>query len=414
LPAATEPDTAGYEVKNPGASQEVSKYYFAGASRIAVRKYTVPVSMALEYTLADHLGSASITTDKDGVKVSEIRYKPWGEVRYSSSVLPTRYTFTGQYSYVGDAATGLGNNGFGLMFYNARWLDNSIGRFTQPDTAVAGGVQGYDRYAYVSNNPVRYNDPTGHDCSDPEDPTPTCDSGNNGGGITPPPPPEDPVELTTGKDFCRTDDYGTRCYNGTMMSDLYNYYLNTKGWWNGGLLNNFSYEKFLGLMMMYEMGSATGAEEYLIQAAALQIWGDSSGTGGHQPYCTSVCINGMFNFLAIYSQSAQKRYDEIFRNAPPGYDPQLDFAYDPNLTPGVWNQQVLSEHLKYFNEKASSIGSSILNVDANSELRVYTNNKPYHWGNYGGNYDAIYHSGNFYVFSANQRALVGESPLPIP
>jgi YD repeat-containing protein len=63
--------SAGYEVKNPGASQEVSKYYFAGASRIAVRKYTVPQSMSVEYTLADHpstssgqvLGSASITTD---------------------------------------------------------------------------------------------------------------------------------------------------------------------------------------------------------------------------------------------------------------------------------------------------------------------------------------------------------------
>jgi len=27
----------------------------------------------------------------------------------------------------------------------------------------------------VLNNPVRYNDPSGHMCSDPEDPTPTCD-----------------------------------------------------------------------------------------------------------------------------------------------------------------------------------------------------------------------------------------------
>jgi len=30
----------------------------------------------------------------------------------------------------------------------------------------------------VLNNPIRYNDPTGHVCSDPDDPTPSCESGN--------------------------------------------------------------------------------------------------------------------------------------------------------------------------------------------------------------------------------------------
>ncbi len=35
-------------------------------------------------------------------------------------------------------------------------------RFAQADALVPGGVQGYDRYAYVNNNPVRYADPTGH------------------------------------------------------------------------------------------------------------------------------------------------------------------------------------------------------------------------------------------------------------
>ena len=62
--------------------------------------------MKVEYVLSDHLGSTSITTDKLGAKVSEMRYKPWGEVRYtwtkSQTTTPTyslsRYTFTGQYS----------------------------------------------------------------------------------------------------------------------------------------------------------------------------------------------------------------------------------------------------------------------------------------------------------------------------
>jgi hypothetical protein len=34
--------------------------------------------------------------------------------------LPTRYTYTGQYSYINDEATDLGSAAFGLMFYNAR------------------------------------------------------------------------------------------------------------------------------------------------------------------------------------------------------------------------------------------------------------------------------------------------------
>ncbi len=38
------------------------------------------------------------------------------------------------------------------------------GRFAQADTIVPGGVQGYDRYAYTNNNPVKYTDPSGH-CS---------------------------------------------------------------------------------------------------------------------------------------------------------------------------------------------------------------------------------------------------------
>jgi RHS repeat-associated protein len=53
----------------------------------------------------------------------------------------------------------------GLYFYNARWYDPYLGRFTQADTIVPNPVdaKAFDRYAYVYNNPVRYNDPSGHE-----------------------------------------------------------------------------------------------------------------------------------------------------------------------------------------------------------------------------------------------------------
>ncbi|GAB1472091.1 hypothetical protein MASR2M66_29690 [Chloroflexota bacterium] len=126
----------------------VTKYYYAGTQRIAMRK-----DGTLYYLIGDHLGSTSIVTDANGAIVSETKYKAWGEVRSELGTSPSNYTYTGQYSYASD---------FGLLFYNARWVDPSLGRFAQADTIVPPGVQGYDRYAYVANNPLRYIDPTGH------------------------------------------------------------------------------------------------------------------------------------------------------------------------------------------------------------------------------------------------------------
>ncbi len=94
-------------------------------------------------------------TDASGVVINQTQYKDWGETRYSSGTEQTKYQYTGQYSYASD---------FGLHFYNARWYDSSLGRFTQADSIVpsAGSPEAWDRYSYTNNNPVRYTDPSGH------------------------------------------------------------------------------------------------------------------------------------------------------------------------------------------------------------------------------------------------------------
>ena len=149
---------AHYEV----TGSTITKYYYAGSQRIAMR-----TNGTLNYLLGDHLGSTSLTTNASGQVVSEMRYKAWGETRYASGVQPSKYQYTGQFSYEPE---------FGLMYYGARWYDSSLGRFAQPDTIIpeqSQGVQAWDRYAYVSNNPTGNNDPTGHcenlwDCITPD------------------------------------------------------------------------------------------------------------------------------------------------------------------------------------------------------------------------------------------------------
>jgi RHS repeat-associated protein len=114
-----------------------------------------PANNGVFYLLGDHLGSTSVTANgTTGALVSELRYKPWGETRYSSGTTPTSKHFTGQ---IEDA-------GIGLYFYGSRFYDPAVGRFTQADTIVpgAGNPQNLNRYAYVRNNPIRYTDPFGH------------------------------------------------------------------------------------------------------------------------------------------------------------------------------------------------------------------------------------------------------------
>jgi RHS repeat-associated protein len=153
----------------------VTKYYYAGSQRIAMRSgtwdFNNPVTGTLNFLLGDHLGSTSLTTDAAGTIVSEIRYKAWGTVRYATEDVPTRYQYTGQYSYEAE---------FGLYFYNARWYDPVLSRFAQADSIIPGGMQGLDRYAYVSNSPVNHTDPSGHKCVPVEE----CEGFKYGSGLS--------------------------------------------------------------------------------------------------------------------------------------------------------------------------------------------------------------------------------------
>ncbi len=85
-----------YEVTNG----LVTKYYYAGTQRIAMRK-----NGTLNFILGDHLGSSSLVTDSSGAVINETKCKACplrlrygmlreGETRYSSGTEQTKYTYT--------------------------------------------------------------------------------------------------------------------------------------------------------------------------------------------------------------------------------------------------------------------------------------------------------------------------------
>ncbi len=141
-----------------------SYYQFSGR-RLALRVSGSPVASenGVFFFMNDHLGGSNVTLKyvTGGLsKVGELRYKAWGESRaadYLDTSTPTDLRFTGQRLY----------EGLGLYHYGARVYDPALGRFLSPDTVIPGqDAAAWDRYAYALENPVRYNDPTGHsvDC----------------------------------------------------------------------------------------------------------------------------------------------------------------------------------------------------------------------------------------------------------
>jgi RHS repeat-associated protein len=141
-------------------SSSITKYYYQGASRVAIRN-----SNGVRYFFNDHLGSTSVTADSSGGNVIRQLYTAWGEVRYSSSSLPTKYTYTGQYAYNSSGE-------IGLMYYVARFYDPVVGRFIQADSIISNPDSnlGWDRHSYVWNNPLIFTDPYGHCSGNPNDP----------------------------------------------------------------------------------------------------------------------------------------------------------------------------------------------------------------------------------------------------
>src|SRR5262249_40690734 len=119
------------------------------------------------YELDNHLGSATLELDTSGNPISYEEYHPYGTTAYraTTSVLaknPKRYAFTGKER---DESTG-------LYYHGARYYAPWLGRWVSTDPARAriaadpARVNRTGSYAYVDDNPIRFDDPSGNDKRD--------------------------------------------------------------------------------------------------------------------------------------------------------------------------------------------------------------------------------------------------------
>ena len=125
--------------------------YVHGLDLVAERR-----SGAWAYPLGDALGSVRQWTDEDGYVDYAGAYTPFGTQMWTGGSTSSNWGYTGEWW----------DSRAELLYLRARWLDGSMGRFTQVDPMLVEDPdlrqpQSLNLYAFVLNQPLSYTDPTG-------------------------------------------------------------------------------------------------------------------------------------------------------------------------------------------------------------------------------------------------------------
>jgi RHS repeat-associated protein len=120
-------------------------YYYNNGQQVAKKE-----NDEMSFFHPDHLGSTTLITDPNGELVEETRYLPFGAVLVG-----------GEEDLL---YTGKEKDDTGLYYYEARYYDPFLRKFTQPDSIIPSvyNPQSLNKYSYVMNNPYKYIDPSGH------------------------------------------------------------------------------------------------------------------------------------------------------------------------------------------------------------------------------------------------------------
>jgi RHS repeat-associated protein len=151
------------EVTNPGqTAQKWTDYLSVGDAMVGMRiVQTASETVTTRYFHADHLGSISVITNEAGAVVERLSYDAWGKRRNPNGTDDTTGSITSQSSrgFTGEEQLSVS----GLVHLNGRVYDPIIARMTSADPTIPRplSTQGWNRYAYASNRPLRNIDPDG-------------------------------------------------------------------------------------------------------------------------------------------------------------------------------------------------------------------------------------------------------------
>ncbi|EKM3681665.1 type IV secretion protein Rhs [Vibrio alginolyticus] len=162
-----------YELKELASGDiQQTQYIYAGNGLVAVNVNSLKtdgqgsyasVDRQIRYSHTDALKSVDMVSDMWGNIVDRKLYDPWGKERAftwkaDNVLLPQpvllNRAFTGHEML----------NEVDLIHMNGRLYDATLARFISADVYIQApdNSQSFNRYSYVLNNPLKYNDPSGH------------------------------------------------------------------------------------------------------------------------------------------------------------------------------------------------------------------------------------------------------------
>ena len=134
--------------------------YLTGPTGVYAVVVTQNNTNTIHYILKDNLGSWTTIISSNGTVEQRLSFDAWGNLRNPN-------TWSGSFS--GTPMFDRGFTGhehlfsFGLINMNGRMYDPVMSSFLSVDQYVSSpdNAQGFNRYAYCMNNPLRYVDPSG-------------------------------------------------------------------------------------------------------------------------------------------------------------------------------------------------------------------------------------------------------------
>jgi RHS repeat-associated protein len=192
------------EIVSSGGVTDYPHYSSANGRAVAVYSRKSTGTNAFSYLLSDHQSSVATITNSSGTSVVNESFTPFGARRnpstWSGAATTSDLTISAgitREGYTFQTQLGLW---MGLNHMNGRVQDTVTGRFLSPDPTIPdpGFTQSYNRYSYVNNNPLTYNDPTGFtapdtrcisDCPDTSANPGAPDIGDDWSGYSDPLPP---------------------------------------------------------------------------------------------------------------------------------------------------------------------------------------------------------------------------------